>query len=530
MGIKTLIAVMALFGFGAMFSFITAWLFLVSPGIRIFSDRPGARKVHQKITPRIGGVSIIISFLLFIFIWHCSSFMTLPHMNSKFFIAVIFGTIGIGVIGFFDDIIFFSISNHIKFLFEVLIAILLITISGIKLDTIYLSGQAYSLGFSAWPVTVLWLVGVTNALNIIDGVDGLAGMVALVSFITIGILAHLSGDHSIVIFCTLFAGLTFGFLAHNIPPARIFLGDTGSLFLGMMIGLLCVYLVSTESSHYPIIIAPLIAGFPLVDVALAMSRRFFKSIADGKSFFTSVLKTMEADSDHIHHRLMFRGLRHSQTTIVIAIYAVTTCAVAVVIGLDQGGISTVLFLAYLTLITVWFTYKLGFFDSIKKINSNRENSNQKPGFNSKSRINILVLNASEFLRHGLESFKQDVFSLCFVESGDIIDDTINYSAVLVNNSHIDDQADELNQAIQLSSRFESPIVLIADEFTASSCERTKRSNSKILFVHRPIYIPKLYNDLYLFAVNSDSAQTLNCVFTKETRVAALAERINNESI
>ncbi len=184
MGIKTLIAVMALFGFGAMFSFITAWLFLVSPGIRIFSDRPGARKVHQKITPRIGGVSIIISFLLFIFIWHCSSFMTLPHINSKFFIAVIFGTIGIGVIGFFDDIIFFSISNHIKFLFEVLIAILLITISGIKLDTIYLSGQAYSLGFSAWPVTVLWLVGVTNALNIIDGVDGLAGMVALVSFIT----------------------------------------------------------------------------------------------------------------------------------------------------------------------------------------------------------------------------------------------------------------------------------------------------------------------------------------------------------
>jgi UDP-GlcNAc:undecaprenyl-phosphate/decaprenyl-phosphate GlcNAc-1-phosphate transferase len=530
MGTKALISVIALFGLGALFSFVTAWLLIISPVTGLFIDRPEARKVHQKDTPRIGGICIVALFLMFTVTWHCSSFIIPPYFNSQFFIAVIFGTIGIAIIGIIDDIILFTINSYIKFVIEVLIAVLIISISEIKLDTIYLFGRTYSLGYLAWPITMLWLVGVTNALNIVDGVDGLAGTVALVAFITIGILAYLIGDYAILIFCTLLAGLTVGFLAHNLSPARIFLGDTGSLFLGMMIGLLCIYLISNESFHYPVVIAPLIVGFPLVDVVLAISRRFFKSIVEGNSFFTSVIKTMDADNDHIHHRLMFRGLRHSQTTILIAVYSVTTCAAAVVIGIIDQGMSTILFLVYLALITAWFTYKLGFFDRIKIIYLSRKNRNYKPQSHLTSRINIIVLNADEFFRHALESFKQDVFSLHFVESGDIVDDKINFSAILVNNSHINHQEKELNEAINLSTRFQSPIVLVADEFTVSSCERTKRSNIKILFVHKPIYVPKLFNDLYFFAVTSDSVRTFSGVLTNETSVSALAERINNESI
>lgn len=531
MGTKTLISVIALFGFGALFSFINAWLILVSPAIRLFTDRPGNRKVHQKITPRVGGISIVSSFLLFTFIWHCSSFMTLPHVSSQFLIAVIIGTIGIATIGLLDDIILLNVNSRIKLLMEVLIAILLVAVSGIKFETINLLDQVYQLGIFSWPVTVLWLVGVTNALNIIDGVDGLSGTVALISFFAIGIFAYLSGDYGILIFCTLFAGLIFGFLVHNIHPARIFLGDTGSLFLGMMIGLLCIYLVSLKGCQYPTIIAPLIVGFPLLDVGIAMFRRFFKAIIEGKSLLTSVLKTLEADNDHIHHRLMFRGLRHSQTTFVIAIYAVTTCAIAVVIGLDQGNnISIILFLAYLALITLWFTYKLGFFDNISKILIIKKDRNEKLPHNSKRKMNIIVINADEFLKHALESFKQEIFSMSFLQSGGVVDEKNIYSAILVNNTHIDNQEEELNHAINLSARLNLPVAMVANEFTVSSCDRIKRSDLKILCVSKPIYVPKLFNDLYLFMTDSDSVRPFNCVFTNETRVASLSGRINNESI
>ncbi len=517
MGTNASISIIALFGFSVLISYVTAWLILISPAIRLFTDRPGGRKIHQKITPRIGGISIVIPFLLFAFIWHFSFFMNLQPLPSHLFIAVILGSIGITVVGLFDDITLVSIPNSTKLVMEFFIAALLISISGIKLDTIHFLGQTYNMGFAAWPLTMLWLVGITNAINIIDGVDGLASAVSLVSLCTIGILAHLSGDHSIVIFCALCAGLIGGFLAHNISPARIFLGDTGSLFLGMMIGLLCVYLVSTTSNPYPVVIAPLIVGFPLVDVIVAMARRFFRAISTGESFIRSLLKTMVADNDHIHHRLLFRGLRHSQTTIVITIYAVTTCAVAVVVSMVQDT-STLFFLIYLILLTALFAYKLDFFDSLTNLNQKSADQKQKPESKIKNRKNIVVLNANEYLKHALEFFKQDIFSLHFVEIGQKPDDSVKFSAVLVINNHIDNQTEDLDQAIYLSTRFHCPLILIADEFAASSFERTKKLTLKTLFVRKPIYVPKLFNDLYLFAVNGDSASMLDCQFTNETRV------------
>ena len=518
MGTIALISIISIFGFSALISFVISWLILVSPVARLFTDRPGVRKVHQKITPRIGGISIVISFLLFSLIWHCSLSMSLPTINLHIFTALMFGTIGIAVIGLFDDFNLVSIDCLTKFAIEVIIAVFLIVISGIKLDTIYLLDRTYSLGFVAWPLTILWLVGVTNALNIIDGADGLAGTVSLVSFCTIGILAQLAGEYGIVVLCTLCAGLIVGFLAHNTPPARIFLGDTGSLFFGMTIGLLCAYLVSTTSRPYPFIIAPLIVGFPLVDVTLAILRRFFKAIANGESFFRSVLKTMDADNDHIHHRLMFRGLRHAETTIVIAVYAVTTCAVAVVISMTPG-VSTILFLIYLCLITGWLTYKLGFFDRLTNLYHSSYNQDQNLHSKSKSRINIIILNADEYLRHALEYYKQDVFALQFCKIDEKIDHSKTISAVLINNNDIDNQAEELNQTIGLATGFQCPMIMVADEFVASSWEQAKKTKIKSLFVTKPIYVPKLFNDLYLFAVSRDSALTFVSEFSGKTNVS-----------
>ncbi len=525
MGIKTLISILSLLGLSALFSYVMAWLILFSPVIRFFTDPPGTRKIHQKITPRIGGIGIVISFLMFLLIWHFTTVINHPKLPPQLLDAIIFGTLGIIIIGMTDDIIVFSISNRTKFLVEILIAVLLIAVSGIKFDTIYFAEKTYSLGFATWPVTVLWLVGVTNALNIIDGVDGLAGTISLVSFCTVGIFAFMAGDQGIVILCTLCAGLIVGFLAHNIPPARIFLGDTGSLFFGMILGLLCVYLVSTISRPYPVIIAPLILGFPLLDVALAMLRRFLKGLIERKSLFRSILKTMEPDNDHIHHRLMFRGLRHSQTTIVIATYSITTCAVAVVIGIVQG-VSTLIFMIYLGLITGWFTYKLGFFDRYLRIIPGRYNQKPNKYLNQRKRINIIVLNADEYLKHALEFYQQKVFALRFMEKGEKINDSIKFaeiSAVLVNSNHVEQQVDELNQAINLSTRFQCPLIFMADSCNADGLERAKKLGIKTLLVRKPIYVPKLFNDIYLIAGKNDTFSNYNGMICSEKPVSPLVD-------
>ena len=483
--------------------------------------------MHQKITPRIGGIVIVILFLLFMFVWHFEEPIDNYHLTPQFFNAIMFGTVGIMLIGLLDDIVLFTVKNRTKFIVEVLIALIIIYISGIKLDAIHLADRVFNLGFLSWPVTVLWLVGIANALNIIDGVDGLAGTVSLVSFFAIGILAYLAGDHGIVIFCALCAGLAFGFLGHNLSPARIFLGDTGSLFFGIILGLLCIYLISTISRPYGVIIAPLILGFPLLDVGLAMLRRFFKGIAEGESIFRSVQKTMIADNDHIHHRLIFRGLRHSQTTFVIAIYSITTCAVAVVIGIVHGP-STIIFITHLALITGWLIYKLGFFDKVVNFIPVQHNRNSEPRADIGKKINVIVLNATEYQKHALEFYQQKVFSLRFMEKVGNIDDSnhcAEISAVLVNSTRADLQSEELNQAIQLSYRFKCPMIVIADGPSVNGWERTtQKLGIKTLLVHKPVYIPKLFNDLYLIAVKKDSFSKYKGMMGTESSASPLVER------
>lgn len=506
-----------IFGLAVLFCYSAVWLVLASPALRLFTDSPGVRKVHQKITPRIGGVCIVVAFLLLLFYWHEFLLSVLPVLSPPLFNAVILATLGIVCVGFLDDITIFELSSKTKFVAEVLIAILLILVSGIRFDVIAFMGATVHMGWVSWPLTILWLVGVTNALNIIDGIDGLAGTVSLTAFTAIGILAYLAGESGIFLFCILCAGLVVGFLLHNFPPSRIFLGDTGSLFLGMLLGLLCVYLVSSARTSYPIVIAPLIVGFPILDVFLAMTRRFTRALLNGETFLKAVSCMLDADNEHIHHRLLFRGLNHWQTTLVISLYAGTTCAMAIVIGLI-AGVSTILFLVYLGAITVWFVYKLGFFDRFSAGLASAAARYRSTSGPRRSCEQLAVFTTDVYMKHALTSFPQNVFKLYFIETDDTIDAQINFSALIVNSTETENQKEDLDRVIGLASRLRCPFVFLADEFAESSWQRVRGTGVQALFIRKPIYVPKFLNDVHLLIRNSGSILAFENVFSNKTSV------------
>lgn len=335
---------------------------LKSPYIHLFEDKPEARKIHQEIIPRAGGICIICTFLLILFFWNTFLKTTLPVLENHILFTIIGITIGIFILGFFDDTIFIEIDNRIKIIYEMSIVAIILTIFQIHFDIISIfPGKYFSLGWLGIPLTVLWVTGVTNAINMIDGIDGLAGSVTIISFIGMGVLAGIAGQYSIVILCIICIALLLGFLIHNRSPAKIFLGDTGSLFFGIILGVLTVYIVTTPETNYSILSAPLLVGFPLLDLLLTMIRRYVKAFLTGKSCYRCIKSMFIADNGHIHHRLLNKRLSHTKICTLLSLYSFILCTSAIIVSFTPIYIS-IMILSYLCIITIIFLLKLNFFN------------------------------------------------------------------------------------------------------------------------------------------------------------------------
>lgn len=293
----------AIFCFAAVFSYLLIWIIFKTPVINLFKDKPGVRKVHQRTIPRIGGLAISAGFILAVLFWGIPplSFPELPPLLKR---TLIFASISIIPVGMADDIVKIGIKNRTKLILEIIIASVITIFFGIHINQVHFLGWDFSLGWLNIPLSIMWIVGVTNAINIIDGLDGLAGTIMMVIFSTMAILAGFSNDGAVFILCVILAGLVSGFLFHNISPARVFLGDTGSLLLGMIAGFLSLYLISDKQKNYPVIVAPLMLGLPVLDVAIAMWRRFFKKIYSGETVINALKSIAIADNEHTHHRLV----------------------------------------------------------------------------------------------------------------------------------------------------------------------------------------------------------------------------------
>ncbi|MFS0645412.1 MraY family glycosyltransferase [Siminovitchia sp. 179-K 8D1 HS] len=260
-------------------------------------DRPNKRKIHQQPTPLLGGLAIFASFL-------AGVILIFPFDQRM--ITIIAGALIIVMTGFLDDIL--QMPARFKLLGQVIAASVII-LGGLVITELNIPfGGQIELGFFSIPITMLWIVGITNAINLIDGLDGLAAGVSAIAFSAISFMAFLHGDFFVLALGLICIGSTLGFLVYNFYPANIFMGDTGALFLGYMIAVLS--LLGFKSVTFISFIIPIIIlGVPISDTLFAIIRRIIhkKPIA-------------APDKAHLHHCLLLIGFSHRQA--VLAIYGI----------------------------------------------------------------------------------------------------------------------------------------------------------------------------------------------------------------
>jgi UDP-GlcNAc:undecaprenyl-phosphate GlcNAc-1-phosphate transferase len=270
-------------------------------------DVPNARKVHTRIMPRLGGLGIFLAFIL-------TTLALLPFIpegvltsrDTNYIAAFLIGGAMIVVIGALDDR--FDLNAKLKFLVQIGIACIVVFGFDIRVDFVDIPFMdAYS-SLETWisvPLTIFWIVGVTNAINLIDGLDGLAAGVSGIAIGTIFVMSMLMGNVPVALLCLVLLGSIIGFLFFNFHPAKIFMGDTGSLFLGFCLALLS--LLGYKQIAVVSFITPLIIiGVPLSDTFFAIVRRKLQK----KPIFSP-------DKGHLHHCLRELGFSHRQTVLII---------------------------------------------------------------------------------------------------------------------------------------------------------------------------------------------------------------------
>jgi UDP-GlcNAc:undecaprenyl-phosphate/decaprenyl-phosphate GlcNAc-1-phosphate transferase len=312
-----------------------------------------SRKIHGKPIPRLGGIAIVLAFyaplLALLFVNSGVGRQFWAHPARAF--GLFGGGIGIALLGILDDLK--GTNAKTKFFVQFLVAGSMYAL-GFRIDVISNPwGEAIQLGWLGLPFTMLWIAGVVNAMNLIDGLDGLAGGVALIAIATTFAVAALQGQPLMILFTAALAGAVLGFLFYNFNPASIFMGDTGSMFLGFVLATTAIQ-TNQKSSTAVAIVVPIIAlAIPIGDTLLAMARR----AARGVPLFS-------ADRGHIHHRLQALGL--SQRKAVLVLYGASLLLGGAALAVSHASSSqTTWFLIALSVVGYLALRKLGYFSLTK---------------------------------------------------------------------------------------------------------------------------------------------------------------------
>jgi UDP-GlcNAc:undecaprenyl-phosphate GlcNAc-1-phosphate transferase len=326
---------------------LTPWVKKLSYRMNIVAV-PNTRSVHSKTISRFGGFAIFTSFFLAYWIM---SWFTDFELSS--FYGILAGAIIIEIVGIVDDK--WELSSKVKLTGQVLAAGVVMA-CGIQIPylTVPFTDISLTLGWVSYPLTLFWIVGITNAINLIDGLDGLAAGVASIAVGTMMVMAIITGNTPLVIVCAILLGTTTSFLIFNFYPAKLFMGDSGSLFLGFMFATLSIYGYK-QIMFVSLIIPALLVAVPLSDTLFAMLRRKLNQ----KSMFS-------ADKEHLHHRLIDQhGFSHAKTVLVI--YAISTFFGLCAILLSQKIVWVAAVLIPIILIIIGlFAEIVGVFSSTRK--------------------------------------------------------------------------------------------------------------------------------------------------------------------
>ncbi len=277
-------------------------------------DQPdGRRKLHRRPTPLWGGVAVYGATAIGLLVIRFG----LDDVSPQFTALASTWMIAAGcvcVVGAIDDR--YDLPSRLKLILQI-VSVLPIVLFGYSIDRIVAFGHPIELGWLGVPLTVLWLVGCINALNLIDGMDGLASIVGLSTAVMTGVIAASQGHDHVAVIATILAASLAGFLIYNLPPASVFLGDSGSMVIGLSVGLLGIQGTLKTSATLAITAPAVVMTLPMFDIVAAMVRRKLT----GRRFDTP-------DRLHIHHRLLDRGWTPWQVLCLIGAVCLTTGAAA----------------------------------------------------------------------------------------------------------------------------------------------------------------------------------------------------------
>lgn len=270
-------------------------------------DKP--RKIHAHPMPLVGGIAMALGFM-------ASAIFVLPFTGFRGFFA---GCIILLISGFLDD--FREVGHKWKFVAQIVAAWFVVFYSQLVINSFgnLLPDIPVNPGRFAIPVTIFCIVGVINAINLIDGLDGLAGGISAISLISFGVLSYINQQKEITYICIALFGAILGFLRYNWHPARVFMGDAGSLFLGFSLAYISIAVTQAPKSIVPPIVPLLILAVPIVDTVIMLSRRLLA----GRHPFA-------ADKSHIHHVIQRFGLSRMHTTFVLLMLSLLFSCLAIV--------------------------------------------------------------------------------------------------------------------------------------------------------------------------------------------------------
>ena len=307
--------------------------FIATPVVKSIAQMVGAvdvpkdnRRMHNHPIPRMGGLAIFLGFLL-------STLIFVPMSSSMR--GMLLGGVIIVILGIFDDI--YALPALPKLLVQIAAALVAVlhgnVIQVLSNPNIFSENPYWTLGSLAVPLSVIWIVAITNAVNLIDGLDGLAAGVSAIASMTVILVAVQMGYYHIAVMTAALAGGIIGFIRYNFNPATIFMGDTGSMFIGYMLAAISVYGAVKTAATVALIVPAIALGLPIMDTAFAIMRRY----SNGRPIF-------QPDKGHLHHRLLAMGMNQKQA--VLLMYAITAVlGIAAVLWAEFDGFYAALIIA-----------------------------------------------------------------------------------------------------------------------------------------------------------------------------------------
>lgn len=325
-------------------------------------DSPTARKVHTGQIPRIGGVAVFLSstMLVITVLFLDNAIGDRFRSMQTQIIALLCTAAFVFLVGLLDDLR--KVRVRYKLLAQIAAAGVM-CLAGARIESVNFANLfTLQFGLASFPLTILWIIGITNAVNLVDGLDGLAAGICAIACTVIAVFALATGELVLAVIMIALMGSLSGFLFFNFNPARIFLGDCGSLFLGFVLGSTSVMCVMKTGMMVALALPAVALGLPIFDTAFSMLRRYLDRWA-----ITS------PDRSHLHHRLLDMGLRQRHVVITMYVITATAAGLGMFMMVTQGGSTIIIFLCVILLLLLAFR-ALGAFqlrETVAKIKHNK---------------------------------------------------------------------------------------------------------------------------------------------------------------